>query len=306
MPANSTKHFTRFRFAKGVKWLFNPVLKKRFANRPEERVRLQYVEYLIAETDINKNRIGFEAPIRLEESENTLRADLVLYHKNMEPFALIECKSPTIRLNHSAAEQIARYNRRLNADYLMITNGTDEFWYKLGNQLSELVKSPIRQLKKPAETGVHPDYWIERGFISSNSDDQTKSLAKYILHSFQINFASSQVQYLDLPISFTSVQLGHYYYISNISSDKNLALSILNNGEGNTLLAGVLNQNGKNRGILWINLDRLASTTKAEINQVTPSGKNKIVAQEDFSRQLLLKNTHFIKNLGEQLLIFFD
>lgn len=305
MPVNSTIHFPQFRFANGVKWLFNPVLKKRFANRPEERVRLEYVEYLLAKTEINKNRIGFEAPIHLDEAENTLRADLVLYDKKMEPFALIECKAPNIRLNHSAAEQAARYNRRLKADYLMITNGSDEIWYKLGNQQSESVESPIKQIKKPVKK-VFPEYWIERGFISPGSDDQTKSLAGEILRNFQADHFSSHVQYLGLPPTLTSVQLDHYYFISESTSGHKIALSILNNGEGNTLLSGVLNQNGKNRGIIWINLDELAATSKAGVNQLTPSGKKNLTADEDFSRQLLLKNEHFIKNLGEQLLIFFD
>ena len=305
MPAPENIHFPQFRFADGVKWLFNPVLKKRFANRPEERVRLEYVEFLLAETDINKNRIGFETPIHLEEAENSLRADLVLYNKKMEPFALIECKAPTIRLNHSAAEQIARYNRRLNASYLMITNSLDEIWYKLDNQQPEPVKSPIKQTKAPVIRD-YPQYWIERGFISQDSDSQTRALAVEILRLFHANHFSSQVQYLDLHSAITSVQLGHYYFIPETTSDYKLALSVLNNGEGNTLLAGVLNQNGKNRGIIWINLDELASTTNAVVHQVTPSGKKILTAQEDFSRQLLLKNEHFLINLREQLLIFFD
>jgi len=305
MPAISTKHFPQFRFAHGVKWLFNPILKKRFANRPEERVRLEYVEFLLAETTINKTRIGFEAPIKLEEAENTLRADLVLYDKKMEPFVLIECKSPNIRLNHSAAEQIARYNRRLNASYLMATNGFDEIWYKTGNKLSEPVKSPIEQIKAP-ENRFRTEYWIGRGFISPQSDGQTKALAGEILRIFQEGFPSTQVQYLALPPSLTSVQLAHYYYISDSTKGHKIALSVVDNGQGNTLLAGVLNQNGENHGIIWINLDGLAATSEARVNLVTPSGKKILMAEEDFSRQLLLKNEHFIKKLGEHLLIFFD
>lgn len=305
MPANSTKHFPQFRFVNGVKWLFNPVLKKRFANRPEERVRLEHVEYLLAETGINKNRIGFEAPIQLEEAENTLRADLVLYDKKMDPYALIECKSPNIRLSHTAAEQVARYNRRLNAEYLMITNGLDEIWYKLGSNQSVPVKSPIDQVKIP-ENRIHPEYWIDRGFISQDSDEQTKRLAAEILRVFQTDSYSSKVQYLDLPSTLTSVHLGHYYFISETSSGHKIAISILNNGESDTLLAAVLNQKGQNSGIIWMNLDELSATSKALVHQVTPSGKKILDTTEDFSRQFLLKNEHFIKNFGEQLLIFFD
>ncbi len=306
MTTSAKRHFPQFRISDGSKWLFNPVLKKRFANRPEERVRLRYVEYLLAETDFNKNRMGFEAPIKLPEAENTLRADLVLYNRSMEPWALIECKSENIRLNNKAAEQIARYNRRLTAKYLMMTNGTEEIWYGIGEQITELTKSPLTPKKMDPEYAGSADYWIDRGFISANSTEETKRLALEILQPFRQESRTDRVQYLDLPSTLAPFPLGHYYHISTFVPDCKIGISVLDSGNDSTILCGVLNRSGKNQGILWITLDNLATTPGRKATVISPSGRRFTEVPANFIRELMNENERFLKNLGERLLLFFD
>lgn len=306
MTTSAKRHFPQFRFNNGAKWLFNPVLKKRFVNRPEERVRLKFVEYLLAETDYNRNRIGFEAPVKLPEAENTLRADLVLYNRPMEPFALIECKSENIRLTNKTAEQIARYNRRLHAEYLMMTNGTEEIWYSFGKQISALSKSPLNQKKVDPENTGSAAYWVDRGFISTKSTEETKRLALKILQPFRKESGTDRVQYLDLPSTLAPFPLGHYYHISKIDPVFKMGISILDNGSDNTILCGVLNRAGKNQGILWTTLDSLATTSGGEATVISPSGRRFIDLPANFARELMKEDDRFLKNLGKRLLLFFD
>src|SRR6056297_3733025 len=150
MRSNTTGHFPQMRFSDGQKWLFNPILRKRFANRPEERVRLQYVEFLLRETAVTKNRIGFEALVKAYARDNSLRADLVIYDQQIAPMALIECKSGQIKLNEKTSEQAARYNLTLQANFMMITNGHSDFWYKKeGKTVSAMQHHPFKQAKTP-------------------------------------------------------------------------------------------------------------------------------------------------------------
>jgi len=306
MITSAKRHFPQFRFSDEAKWLFNPVLKRRFVNRPEERVRLQYVEFLLEETDFNKNRIGFEAPIKLPEAENSLRADLVLYTHSMNPFALIECKSENIRLNNHTAEQIARYNRRLNAKYLMVTNGTEEIWYSIEDQITALSEPPLNQKNASPEYVNSLDYWVNRGFICAKSTNGIKQLALKILQSNRLTLGPDEAQYLDIPPTLAAFPLDHYYYISTIEPEYKMGIGILDNGRGSTILSVVLNREGKNHGILWINLDDLTATNGRKATLITPSGKRSIDLPEKFSQELIKKDDCFLKNIRNQLLLFFD
>ncbi|MGB5459222.1 MAG: type I restriction enzyme HsdR N-terminal domain-containing protein, partial [Eudoraea sp.] len=41
---------------------------------------------------------------------------------------LVECKSPNIIISQDVFDQIARYNLKMKAEYLMVTNGLDHFY----------------------------------------------------------------------------------------------------------------------------------------------------------------------------------
>ena len=47
----------------------------------------------------------------------------MVYDSKVKPHILIECKSPNVKINIEAIEQISWYNFVLKAEYLMITNG---------------------------------------------------------------------------------------------------------------------------------------------------------------------------------------
>lgn len=306
MKSSSVTYFPQFRFTDTSKYLFNPVLKKRFSNRPEERVRLQFVDYLLTATGFSKNRIGFEAPIHLPDAEHTLRADLVLYNRLMKPFALIECKSAKISLTEKTGQQVANYNRQLEASYLMITNGIEEKWYHLGDAAPVPSDSPLNEYLLPAKPQRTENYWTERGFICPDSAKYTKALTRSVLEQIMISTQSPHIQYLDFPSTLAPFYLDHYYRITNLSTDTKIAFTPLDSGKGSTMLAAVVNRAGKNRGVLWISLDDLSTQKNVTAAVLSESGNQEIPVPTLFINKLKSRNEEFLKNIGEELLIFFD
>ena len=59
------------------------------------------------------------------------RFDILVYDKNLQPFLMVECKAPQIKMEQSVLEQIAVYNSILKVPYLLISNGISHFLFKL-------------------------------------------------------------------------------------------------------------------------------------------------------------------------------
>jgi hypothetical protein len=59
------------------------------------------------------------------------RYDLVVFNTDGSIHILVECKSPNITISQAVFDQIARYNLKMQAEYLMVTNGLDHFYCKM-------------------------------------------------------------------------------------------------------------------------------------------------------------------------------
>ena len=59
------------------------------------------------------------------------RSDIVIYNRNAEAVALVECKAPEVKISQSTFDQIARYNIHFNASILMVTNGLTTYCVKI-------------------------------------------------------------------------------------------------------------------------------------------------------------------------------
>ena len=44
---------------------------------------------------------------------------------------LIECKSPSVKIDQSVFDQISIYNLKIKSKYLMISNGLDHLYFKI-------------------------------------------------------------------------------------------------------------------------------------------------------------------------------
>ena len=102
-------------------FVFDPIRKKEVVMTPEELLRQLVLQFLIEEKKYPLNRIRSEYGIEVNGLKK--RCDIVVFDKNLKPWLLIECKSPKVKLSLSTFEQAARYNLKLKAPYLAITNG---------------------------------------------------------------------------------------------------------------------------------------------------------------------------------------
>ena len=306
MKSIAINHFPRIIYDGNEKFLFNPVLRKRFKNRPEERVRLKWVEYLLHQTDIKKSRIGFETPVKLRQEKNTLRADLILYDKSMKPESLVECKASSVALNSSAAEQAARYNAEVGARYICLTNGINDFWFEQTEGNIEAISSPVKETLSFNSIEKKQEWWIERGFCSSNSSDDLLIRIGHICSHFWSSSMDWPIRYLDFTTTFLPLNLNHYYRVPVLSPDSKLAISFLGSPDTESYLVAVLNRSGQNSGFLAIRLDDL-------VRQKPNSAilyKNRDEKFIDAHKKLPLFGDRFnpliVENLPNFLMRFFD
>ena len=102
------------------------ILRRRYvALTPEEWVRQHFVNYLI-------NHLGYPAPllaneVQLTVGEKHLRADTVLFSRDMRPRMIVEYKAPSVAITPDVFNQIAVYNTLLHVDYLVVSNGVEHY-----------------------------------------------------------------------------------------------------------------------------------------------------------------------------------
>lgn len=106
-------------------FIFDFIRKKEVVLTPEEWVRQHFLMYLVTEKKYPASLIAVEKKITLNSL--TKRADIVVYNIDAKPTIIVECKAPTIKITEDIFDQIARYNLKLNAQYLIVTNGLQHF-----------------------------------------------------------------------------------------------------------------------------------------------------------------------------------
>ena len=105
--------------------IFDVLRRKYVALTPEEWVRQHFVHFLIEHKGYPTALLANEIELRIGGKH--LRADTLLYNKELRPHMLIEYKSPTIALTQKVFDQISAYNLLLHADYLIVSNGIEHF-----------------------------------------------------------------------------------------------------------------------------------------------------------------------------------
>ena len=109
--------------------IFDNLRKKYLVLTPEEWVRQHFVQYLIDEKRYPASLIALEKQLVINNRKK--RTDILIFNKNGTPELIVECKAPSINITQDAFDQIARYNLKLNAHYLIVTNGLQHFYCKM-------------------------------------------------------------------------------------------------------------------------------------------------------------------------------
>ncbi|MFS4447433.1 type I restriction enzyme HsdR N-terminal domain-containing protein [Maribacter sp. 2307UL18-2] len=132
VPLNFPSYRFRLKNSENKTYIFDDIRKKFVVLQPEEWVRQHMVNYLIKSKNYPKSHINVEKQLKV----NTLtkRYDIVVFNPNGSIEVLVECKAPEITIDQNTFNQIARYNRELKANYLIVTNGLAHFYCKMDEE----------------------------------------------------------------------------------------------------------------------------------------------------------------------------
>ncbi len=104
--------------------VFDPVRQKWVVLTPEERVRQIFILYLLNVKGFPLSHLSVEHAVTVNGM--TQRYDLVIFDDALQPYMVVECKAPHVKLTQKVAEQAARYNSVLKAPLLCVTNGLEK------------------------------------------------------------------------------------------------------------------------------------------------------------------------------------
>lgn len=105
------------------------IRRKYVALTPEEWVRQHFIHYLIEHKSYPASLMANE--VFLKSGSKTLRADSVLYDRNLHPKMIIEYKAASVPISPAVFDQIAAYNILLHVDYLIVSNGMQHYCCKI-------------------------------------------------------------------------------------------------------------------------------------------------------------------------------
>lgn len=119
----------KLRGTKAQPQIFDILRKKYIALTPEEWVRQHFVHFLVEHKGYPAALMANE--IQLKVGDKTLRADSVLYSRDLKPRMIIEYKAPHIPITQKVFDQISIYNMLLHVDYLVVSNGLQHYICKM-------------------------------------------------------------------------------------------------------------------------------------------------------------------------------
>ncbi|RRQ48673.1 restriction endonuclease subunit R [Maribacter algicola] len=131
-PLNFPKYDFRFKSSQNSALIFDMVRKKFVVLTPEEWVRQHVLTFLTLEKKYPLSHINVEKQIIYNGLRK--RYDIVIFNPNGTIHLLVECKAPHINISQTTFDQIAQYNFKLNASYLMVTNGLEHYMCQMNFQ----------------------------------------------------------------------------------------------------------------------------------------------------------------------------
>jgi hypothetical protein len=107
--------------AEGKVWIFDIIRKRFIVLTPEEWVRQHFVNYIITELKYPRALIKIETG--LVYNKLSKRSDIIVHNRQGQPWMIIECKAPELKLSQQTLQQVTMYNASIRANYIVVTNG---------------------------------------------------------------------------------------------------------------------------------------------------------------------------------------
>ena len=124
-------------------FILDEIRNKFITLTPEEWVRQNFIKFITESLKYPKSMIKIEG--RLTKGSSSKRTDIIVYQKSLSPFMLIECKSSNIEINQETLNQIAKYNLKVKAPFIVITNGLNHYIFNIdfeNNKINQIKEFP--------------------------------------------------------------------------------------------------------------------------------------------------------------------
>mgnify|MGYP003958809673 FL=1 len=123
------------REVEGKRDILDPLRRKYVRLTPEEWVRQNLVQYLIVDLGYPRGLTSIEKGIDLHGKP--FRADVIVHDRHGQAVLMAECKEPSVRISQDTFDQIAVYNRVVQAHCLLVSNGLDHYCYAIDRDKEE-------------------------------------------------------------------------------------------------------------------------------------------------------------------------
>ena len=123
------------REVEGKREILDSLRRKYVRLTPEEWVRQNLVQYLIVDLGYPRGLTAIEKGIDLHGKP--FRADIIVYDHQGEAVLMAECKEPSVSIRQVTFDQIAAYNRVVQARYLLVSNGRVHYCYAIDRDREE-------------------------------------------------------------------------------------------------------------------------------------------------------------------------
>lgn len=106
-----------------MKKVIDPLRHTEVPLTPEEAVRQWFITVLRDDCKVPVSLMNSEVSFSLGEKK--YRADILIWNRNAEYLAVVECKRPRVPLSREVLDQAIRYNMALKIEWIFLTNGKD-------------------------------------------------------------------------------------------------------------------------------------------------------------------------------------
>ncbi|MDO7612719.1 MAG: type I restriction enzyme HsdR N-terminal domain-containing protein [Crocinitomicaceae bacterium] len=117
------------------------IRKKPIILTPEEWVRQHFIAFFINELGYPKGLMSVEKKIKYGDLDK--RWDLAVFNTNQDCFLLMECKAPNVKITKTVFEQSLLYYKKLQADYLVMSNGLNHVIMKKNKSSNQFEKIDV-------------------------------------------------------------------------------------------------------------------------------------------------------------------
>jgi len=127
---------------KGEKLYVNCLIRKKaIILTPEEWVRQHLIAFFIKELSYPQGLMSVEKNIKYGDLDK--RWDLAVFNTNQDCFLLMECKAPNVKITKTVFEQSLLYYKKLQADYLVMSNGLNHVIMKKNKSSNRFEKIDV-------------------------------------------------------------------------------------------------------------------------------------------------------------------